>query len=157
VIDLEPARAQHVPAIQKLWKEFMDFHAARNDHYLRSDDGDTSFGEYVTRLLGSADACVLVAVEGTDVLGYALGKIERYAPGFRRTTFGLIADVAVTARARRRGLGARFDVALRAWFREKGIRRVQLRASADNEVSLAFWKQRGYRPFVITFAADLED
>jgi GNAT superfamily N-acetyltransferase len=145
-----------VPAIRELWKEFMDFHASRNPHYTRSDDGDALFAEYVTRLLTEPDALVLVALDGETVVGYALGKIDHLSPGFRQRRYGLIADVAVTASARRAGLGGRFDDALRAWFREKGVRRVQLRAAADNEVSLAFWRKRGYHPLTVTLAADLE-
>jgi len=156
VITITRATAEHVPAIRELWKEFMDFHASRNPHYTRSDDGDALFADYVRGLLADDDARVLVAVDGARVLGYALGKIDQLSPGFRRRRYGLIADVAVTASARRAGLGARFDEALRAWFREKDVRRVQLRASSDNEVSLAFWRARGYRPVTVTLGIDLE-
>ena len=150
------ATGDHVPAIRELWKEFMDFHASRNPHYVRSEDGDALFAEYVTGLLAADDALVLVAVDAARVVGYALGKLEQLSPGFRQRPYGLIADVAVTASARRAGLGARFDDALRAWFRDKGVRRVQLRAASDNEVSMAFWRKRGYRPLTVTLAAELE-
>lgn len=150
------AETVDVPAIRELWKEFMDFHAARNPHYTRSDDGDALFADYVTGLLAKPDALVLVARDGAAVLGYAIGKVDQLTPGFRSRRYGLIADVAVTATARRAGIGARFDDALRAWFREKRITRVQLRAATDNEAATAFWHRRGYRPLTVTLALDLE-
>jgi GNAT superfamily N-acetyltransferase len=156
VVTITRAGVEHVAAIRELWKEFMDFHAARDPHYERSDDGDALFADYVTGLLANADAVVLVAVEAGAVLGYALGKIDHLSPGFRRRRYGLIADVAVTASARRAGLGSRFDEMLRTWFRDKGIRRVQLRAATGNEVSIAFWQKRGYRPLTVTLATDLD-
>jgi GNAT superfamily N-acetyltransferase len=156
MITVTRARTEHVDAIRRLWIEFMDFHAARNPHYARSDDGDALFAEYVTRLLDDPDARVLVALEGDAVLGYAVGKIDQLTPGFRQRRYGFISDVAITAAARRAGLGARFDDALRAWFHGAGVRRVQLRAATDNEVAMAFWRKRGYRPVTVTLALDLE-
>jgi len=155
VITITRARPEHVDAIRRLWIEFMDFHAARNPHYTRSDDGDALFAAYVTGLLASPEALVLVAVDDGSVLGYAIGKIDQLSPGFRDRRYGFISDVAVTGAARRAGLGARFDEALRAWFREHGIRRAQLRAATDNEVAMAFWGKRGYRPVTVTLGLDL--
>jgi GNAT superfamily N-acetyltransferase len=156
VITITRARTEHVDAIRRLWIEFMDFHAARNPHYTRSDDGDALFADYVTTLLDHAGARVLVAVDDGIVLGYAMGKIDQLTPGFRQRRYGFISDVAVTAAARRAGLGARFEDALRTWFQAAGIRRVQVRAATDNEVAMAFWRKRGYRPVTVTLGLDLE-
>lgn len=142
------AEERHLPAIGELWKEFMDFHAARNVYWTRSPDGHRVFSDDLRRMLDDPAVLLLVAVEGDAVIGYAFAKIEAPPPVLKIERRGHIVDVAVTASRRRQGIGAALDARMREWFSEHGIERIQLFVSAQNEESAVFWRARGYVPWL---------
>jgi ribosomal protein S18 acetylase RimI-like enzyme len=57
-----------------------------------------------------------------------------------------IEDVVVHAEFRGQGLGRQLLDAIRVWAVEKGARRLQLLADADNTPALGFYKRLGWRP-----------
>lgn len=86
---------------------------------------------------------VLVA-EGPD--GTRLGFIslregEDVVGGVR----GHVADIAVTAEARRMGVGTALMEAGEAWARERGLPALSLDVWSTNERALAFYRRLGYR------------
>jgi ribosomal protein S18 acetylase RimI-like enzyme len=68
--------------------------------------------------------------EGEDVVGAARGHV---------------ADLAVTAEARRLGVGTALMKAGEAWARERGLPALSLDVWSTNERALAFYRRLGYR------------
>lgn len=85
---------------------------------------------------------VLVA-EAAD--GTRLGFISlKEAKDVAGTARGHVADVAVTADARRMGVGTALMNAAEAWARERGLPELSLDVWSTNERALAFYRRLGY-------------
>ena len=151
-IIVRQARQADVPQILELWKELMDFHSARDGHFVRAEDGHERYGEFISECITADDACVWVAEEkrADKLVAHCLAMIAEYPPVFIHRRYGMIYDLAVTAAHRRRGLGQRLVDKVAAWFIERDITRIEVQFTTTNEVSGAFWtKKVGFQPFLI--------
>ncbi len=148
-ITVRRAVPEDVPAIVEIWKEFFDFHGARDPHYTRREDGHALFAPFIASQMAQPGSDVWVAEVGGSVVGYCLAKIEKTPPVFVRVTYGSIWDLAVTAAARRRGVGEALVRDVEAWFSENGQTRYETRLSTSNEVSTAFWAKMGYYGYAL--------
>jgi ribosomal protein S18 acetylase RimI-like enzyme len=145
---IRKAVPQDTAAIVEIWKEFMDYHAARDRHFTRSADGHDRFADFISGRMTSDTSIVVVAERNSEVVGYCLAAISYYPPVFLYTTYGMIADLAVKSLHRRQGIGRMLVERTLAWFAECGIERVELRAAVSNNAATAFWRKMGFAPYV---------
>jgi len=135
-------------AIAELWKEFMDFHRKRDEHFVRSADGHERFKEFIAGHLSSDNSCVLVAEREQDVIGYCLATLAKYPPVFETRDYGTVFDLAVTEHCRRQGIGQRLFETAQSWFSERGVHRIEIRVAITNKSSTAFWRKAGFKPYI---------
>jgi len=104
-------------------------------------------------LLASADACLLVAAEGDDCLGFVLG--------FRHLTFyangpvGWVEEVVVTQQYRGRGLGRALMSAFESWAAARDCALVALatRRAAPFYLALGYAESATYLRKILTHQA----
>jgi ribosomal protein S18 acetylase RimI-like enzyme len=145
-MQIRQATREDLPALMELWKEFMDHHRARDSHYTRTDEGHLRWADWLGKNLDSPDWRLLVAEEG-GIVGYCLAFLNEYPPVFTTTRYGFVQDLAVTGEQRGRGVGRRLYGAAEAWFRERGVDRVELDVATSNPDAAAFWRRMGCGPF----------
>jgi ribosomal protein S18 acetylase RimI-like enzyme len=92
------------------------------------------------RRLASPAGLVVVAVSDGSLLGYALARFDL------RRALARLDSIAVAARARGRGLGARLLAAVERAARAAGARRLGLEVRPANRAARALYVARGYRP-----------
>jgi GNAT superfamily N-acetyltransferase len=137
-----------VQSLVELWKEFIDFHARCERAFQRVPDGHEHFATTVRERLADRDAAVFVAKDDTGLVGYCLARVAKRGPEFGGWEFGDIHQLAVTEGRRRCGIGRLLLEAVKAWFVERGVRRMELRVVKENPASTAFWRRLGFRPYV---------
>jgi ribosomal protein S18 acetylase RimI-like enzyme len=147
-IQIRRATSEDTNAIVELWKEYMDFHAERDHHFTRSEEGPHRFGEYISGRIVDDASCVLVAEHEQDVMGYCLATLAKFPSVFAYREYGSISDLAVTARFRHQGIGQALVEAAFRWFAERDVHRIEVRAATSNEVSTAFWRKMGFAPYI---------
>jgi ribosomal protein S18 acetylase RimI-like enzyme len=146
-IKYREATKQDIPKIIELWKEFIDFHKAKDPFFSRTKEGPENFGKFILENLHKDDAIVYVAETNGEVVAYILATIQSYPPVFEIKRYGLINDLAVTSTYRRSGIGEHlFDIA-KDWFDKKGMKRVEIEVAVTNEVSTSFWRKMGLSPY----------
>jgi GNAT superfamily N-acetyltransferase len=145
---IRKATEADVAAMVELWKEFMDFHARCESAFQRAPDGHEHFATTVRERLADADAAVFVAEDGTGLVGYCMARVNKRGPEFGGWEFGDIHQLAVTEGRRRSGVGRLLFEAVRAWFVERGVRRMELRVLRANPASTAFWRRLGFHPYM---------
>lgn len=148
MVEIVPAKEEHIPGIIALWKAFMDFHKERDPFFTRSEDAHMQFEEYLQEMMASERAQVLVALEGEQVLAYSLAKIATYPPVYEHASYGSISDLAVKKEHRRQGIGRKLLMNIKEWFSEKGIKRLEVRVATENEVALSFWRKHGFKEYL---------
>ncbi len=149
-IIIRKAVANDLEDIGELWQEFMDFHRERDLHFTRSSDGHERFKEFLSKHITSDNSRVLVAEKEGHVIGYCLATLAKYPPVFDKLDYGTIFDIAVTERYRRMKIGERMYQTVQSWFSEWGVHRIELRVVVTNEISTAFWRKMGYKPYIET-------
>ena len=143
-----PARISHLPQIFELWKEFIDYHRDIDPHYTRRKDAVKNFEKYIRQLMKSKDARVIVALEGEAVIGFSTGKIELYPPVFLQESYGFIDTFGVKSCFRRKGVGEKMLKNLFAWFKKRGLDRIELRVAAKNRIGYSFWKKQKFKDYL---------
>jgi len=156
-INVRKAIETDISAIVALWKEFMDFHKERNRFFGRSAIAHEKFAEFIAGHIANESSCVLVAELDDLVVGHCLATISKYPPIYDVVEYGQIMDLAVTHKYRRKGVGETLVNAIRSWFLARGIHRVEVRVAVSNEVSVAFWRKMGFRPYVETLCLKMEE
>jgi GNAT superfamily N-acetyltransferase len=139
-----PAEPCHVDQISQLWNEFAEYHQRIDPYYWTVKGGDAKFGEYILSNIGREDTQVLVAVEDELLLGYCLSHIHPRAPLFTETEVGILSDLAVRADRRGQGTGSALIERSLAWFRDRGVKRVELRTSAMNAQAIELYRKHGF-------------
>lgn len=146
-MNVRRARAEDVPALVRLWREMWDYHEKLDPRYEASPLADTVMTAWIADHLRSERCCVFLA-EDPEPIGYVSGMLLENPPVLPTQFFGFISEVAVTEKARRRGVGERLVEEMHAWFREKRVPYVEVNVSVRNAVSRTFWRKRGYTEFL---------
>jgi GNAT superfamily N-acetyltransferase len=135
----------HLVQIMEVWKQFMEYHQRIDPFYGTVADGHLQFGEYILERMGQEESLVLVAMEGDSMLGYCLSYVHHRPPVFTERVVGILSDLAVREGQRGAGAGSALVESALEWFREKEVKRVELRTSAMNRPSIDFYQKHGFR------------
>lgn len=155
-MEVQKAGSVHLPGMKALFTEFVAYHAILDDSFAKVKGSEELFGEYVRSLIGREDAAVFVALKDGAVIGHIIGIIQHKPPVYLHPAYGYIDNTAVQESVQRQGTGAALYHALRKWFAEHDIKRIELCAALANPKSTAFWRKMGLEPFMETLSAVLQ-
>ena len=140
------AKQRDVEIILDLWCEFMDFHEQYDSIYKRSKKGRSKFLKFLKERISDRNSLVLVALEEA-ICGYLLAKIETKPPVFNDRRHGVIFDLAITEKLRRKGIGEKLFHESEYWFKKKNVTRVELDVATSNQISNKFWTKMGFKTY----------
>jgi len=100
---------------------------------------------YFTEFSSRDDKLVLVAVKGTDIVGFLTAMITTTLPIFVERNYGLLNDMFVKQEYRGKGIGKRLLMTATEWFKQKHMRRLELRVDARNSEAISFYEAHGFR------------
>jgi len=149
-VKIREAVMEDVPAIVEIWKELMDFHKRLDAIFSRSATGHEGFAEFLTSNMEKEDSCVLVAADGEHIVGYCQACISKYPPVLVREKYVEIFDMAVTKKYQRQGIGRMIIDALRRWYADKDVDRIELKYLTANKSAEEFWTKMGFKPYLKT-------
>ena len=141
------AYSKVVERILDLWCEFMDFHEQYDSIYKRSKNGSSKFLKFLKERISDRTFLVLVALEEEIICGYLLAKIETKPPVFKNRRHGVIFDLAINEKFRRKGIGEKLFHESLVWIKKKKITRVELTVATSNPASMKFWTKIGFKPY----------
>jgi ribosomal protein S18 acetylase RimI-like enzyme len=129
-----------------MWEKLVDVHEEAETLFrLRPGSSDMWRIYLETRLLRDPDTRLLVATEGTQVLGFLVARVEHPAPMFAGEFYGFVSDSYVRPEYRRKGITtALFNKAIR-WFANQGVNELQLDVYNRNTAAYEYWAKRGFR------------
>ena len=146
-ITIRKAVGNDVLIMAELWKEMMDFHKERDRFYTRTASGHETYIDFITGHISKEDSCVLVAENEKKVVGHCLGFITENPPVITTERYGFFQEIAVGANYRRCGIGQELVKEMLKWFRDHNMKRIEVRVSVRNELSIVFWRKMGFVPF----------
>lgn len=119
----------------------------------------TLLSSYVDELIAAEDGWVYVAEDGEQIVGFiALSRPEAStwaAPATSLTPSVYLGLAAVTAKARRQGIGRRLTNAVHRKAAISGQSAILLDHAALSPLSAPFWHRQGYRPLWTTWLREV--
>ncbi|HEX3966922.1 MAG TPA: GNAT family N-acetyltransferase [Edaphobacter sp.] len=89
---------------------------------------------------GAVRRCLMVADTGSDLLGFAVGKVVCVAPN----GVGELESVAVDPDARRRGVGRALCEAVVDWAKRLGAGMIELEVRATSDAAITLYEGLGF-------------
>jgi GNAT superfamily N-acetyltransferase len=93
--------------------------------------------------LGKNKSGLFVALDGSKIIGFALGYIEKKPNRFKFQKLGQFFDLFVEENYRNKGIGEKLAKALLAWYKKQGITYIDIFAYAKNP-STNLYKRLGF-------------
>ena len=146
-MEIIEATEKHIPEITKLWMEFMYFNAEIEPFNTSGDKVLTQVETHLKNMIKSDDSLVLVAIDDQKLVGYSISQITQKPPYFREKTLGTIYDMAITASHRRKGIGKEMLNHIKAWFKERDIKRIEISVVTKNTIGNSFWREQGFKDY----------
>ncbi|HEV7919741.1 MAG TPA: GNAT family N-acetyltransferase [Thermoanaerobaculia bacterium] len=155
---IRKAEARDLEALGRLGTMLMrthyDFDPRR---FLAPGEGSSrGYASFLGHVLDSPDDCVFVAERDGAIAGYVYVALEPLSWKELRGPAGFIHDVAVTAEARRSGLGTELLEVAIDWLRQRGAPRVILWTAASNEAAQSLFRRLGFRETMRELTLELE-
>jgi ribosomal protein S18 acetylase RimI-like enzyme len=148
MITIEVADRKHLPQILQLWQELMDYHAQLDPLFETRKDGAENWRQYLHGLMRTKDARIFIAIEDDEVIGYSPCRIASHPPVLKQENYGLIMDMAVKKKHRRRSVGTMMLEAIYNWVRSIGLDRIELQVVPKNEIGYSFWQKHGFTDYL---------
>lgn len=142
------ASRSDLDALAALFGDLLAHHAAIEPAFRVHADAHARLPALLALQLADPDVAIFVCEESGGPIGFCSVRVRRASDALVETARAEIADLAVRAEHRRRGVGRALAGAARAWARERGAERLEVRVAARNREGQAFWRALGYEDFV---------
>ena len=156
MITIRKAKTEDLKVIQDLnnklcAKENKEFDPTVNPHFATTESGE----RYFRKCLESDDRLVLVAEEDKQPVGYLAGGIEEVGNFRNILNMCEVDNMWVDEKYRSQGVGKQMMNAIEKWAKEKGIKRMRVIASSQNEKGIQFYKREGFNEYDLILEKDL--
>lgn len=155
-VEIRRATIKDIKEILPVWGELAVFHSELDPAFTPSAQWPKEYGTYLRTLISREDAIAVVAREGLQVIGYAVGRITTLPPFFEQRYRGYIHDVFVKTDYRRRGIGRQLVDEILRWLLRRGVSLVELTVAANND-AIPFWERLGFRVYMHQMKKGLRD
>jgi GNAT superfamily N-acetyltransferase len=151
-ITIRPAGLSDVPAVTRLWDEFMKHQAnlvARENpsskpYWIRRPGHLRSYQYWARKNIRSNTGSVLIAEVDGQMAGYSLFFILTPPPVFQVRRLGHIGELFVKEKYRGLGIGSRLYEEAVGWFRRKRIKHLSLVVIKGNDLPHSIYKKWGF-------------
>ncbi|MFW5691114.1 MAG: N-acetyltransferase family protein [Chloroflexota bacterium] len=143
--------------IGALWARLVAYHHALDAALPHAaPDGEAAYARRIEDQVDDSYSRVFVAEHDGRIIGFVLGMIIDVMPHlFEQDAGGFLADIYVAPAYRRAGVGRALVDALAAWFRSRGVQRMEWYVAARNESGRDFWHRMGGRDVMVRMRVDL--
>jgi ribosomal protein S18 acetylase RimI-like enzyme len=146
-VEIRRATIKDVKEILPVWGQLADFHSELDPLFTPSQQWPREYGAYLRTLITRDDAIAVVARDGAEVVGYAVGRVTTLPPFFEHRYRGYIHDVFVTPAHRRHGIGRRLVDEILRWLQHRDVSLVELTVAVNND-AVPFWERLGFRVYM---------
>jgi ribosomal protein S18 acetylase RimI-like enzyme len=146
-IQIRQAGAADYNSLCELFDEMDALHRDHLPHMFRKPSGAAREQEYITGLIGDANAALLVAEAGARLVGFvhALIKDAPAAPLFVPRRYAIVDGIVVRSAFQNHGIGRMLMDSAQEWAIEKGATSIELNVYEFNRSAISFYETLGYR------------
>jgi len=154
-MEIRKAKAADIAFVIGLWQEMMEEMGRVESRIEAREGGEVIWARWAGERMRDEKSLVLVAEREGRLLAYCMAHVEKALPVHKMKEHGYISDLYVDEPARGKGIGT--ELARRAldFFREKGMKAVQVTVAVKNDKSQEFWMKLGFADFTKRMWIDL--
>lgn len=159
-ITVSPYQPEQRDAVVAQMARLQDFERALSTDRTEGELMARAHFDYLLGLCRAQEGRVFVALDGAEVIGFAVVFVEsedpedkHLLPGFKR--YGWLSDLYVQPGHRGRGAASLLMRQAERHCVERGVRRLKLSALQGNEVARDFYAGAGYSAYEVVFSKDL--
>ncbi len=118
------------------------------------------YAEMLMRAVAERNGCIIMARAEAGAVGFACAWIARDDDPLIRDDASIhayVSDIFVDQNWRRQGIASRLMDELEARMRSRGCSRIRVCSKAANQLAVACYTARGYRPYEIVFTKRLDN
>lgn len=145
MITIEPALHDDLARLVELEAGLFSEDAGRHDPFADTTwparKGHTDF----ERLLAEPRALVLVARDGTTVVGHAVAYLSESSPTRMPVTYGVLRSLFVEVEHRNTTVGSQLTEAFIAWAKTHGCAEAHVESYSANEAAQRFYERVGFQ------------
>jgi len=149
-VEVRPLKNNEIGELLGLWKEFMNDPAAIDEPIPTHDENVKRQREFVEKLMREDSDQVLVASDGSELVGYVMFQNEIRPPLEVAHRIGYVMDLYVKPSHRRRGIGEQLLRSCLDRVKSKGVTHFQLRVWNANEAAITLYRKLGFRDRMLT-------
>lgn len=87
---------------------------------------------------------LFVAADDGEVVGYALGEIEKRDPFYEEGFFGVLEEIMIDENHQSKGTGKKLIEEVFNWFRKNNIKYAELEVDRQNQKAYKIWQKQGF-------------
>lgn len=154
-VEIRNAKAGDIAFVIGLWQGMME-ESGRADERLEAKEGaEVIWARWAGERMRDQNSIVLVAEKEGGLVGYCMAYVEKSLPVHKMKEHGYISDVYVDESERGKGLASELVRRMLDFFREKGVKAVQITVAVRNEKAQKFWGKLGFADFTNRMWLDL--
>lgn len=157
-VTIRRAERRDLPALGRLGAMLMRTHYGFDPRRFlpAGESAESGYAWFLGNVLDSADGCVFVADEDSEIVGYVYAALEPLSWQELRGPAGFIHDVAVREETRGTGVARQLLAAGIDWLRERGAPRVILWTASPNEAAQRLFRGLGFRDTMLEMTLELD-
>jgi ribosomal protein S18 acetylase RimI-like enzyme len=149
------AEERDLPRVSRLAGQLVRMHHAVDpSRFLLVDQVEEGYAWWLARELGRAEAVVLVACVGEDIVGYVYATLEGRDWNLLLDEHGAVHDVFVAEGSRRGGVGQKLVDAVLLELERRGAPRIVLSTMVGNEAAQRLFRKHGFRATMLEMTRD---
>jgi len=149
-ISIREAVANDLDTLIRFHALFMEYHVTCDDRFSLRSGVTEKWRERISAAVDDPETLVLVAAEGTDLVGCAYTLIRPGAMDFGPDRTGYLCDVFVEPGYRRNGIAHRFLSSSQSWLRKREIHAIEASWAVGADEAQCTWPSLGFAPISVS-------
>ncbi len=111
--------------------------------------------DYFEKSITDDNFLAFVAVADDKIMGYLIGSITKAEDYRNIKDIAELENMFILSNHRKKGIGTLLVNKFVDWAKEKGMKRIKVFASADNQLAINFYKKNYFKDYGITLEKEL--
>lgn len=152
-VSIRAGGPEDLPALRPLWEALYRLQREQGMRLRTPPDGFDRWAASQSAGLGRLSLLLIAEADGRAV-GFLAGRVRLIPPWFGGGQAGFVSEVFVDESRRGEGIGTRLLDEAIAWFRQNGIRRVELQVLTQNTGARELYRRLGWTEELVQMVWD---
>ena len=144
MVIVREATEEDMPRIRELAMQIQKQHEDYGDINKLKTNARQIIDNFYRNIMKSSRIILFVADDGGEVVGYALGEIEKRDPFYEEEFFGILDEIIVDESHQSKGTGKKLLEEIFNWFRKNNIKYAELEVDRRNGKAHNIWEKQGF-------------